>query len=324
MLFVPLHLNFDRIDDISAKPLLPLSRSVSAGECPIASAFPTDVNPLIEVSLPTLQTWDLKFSFDDLTKRNAEGEIDFDRKVKIALQELSAKHPFFKAGLTAITQYGYKFKLYNPSDNSLSDNVKRDFESSALAATFTRKSEIILKLQTQDIKGGITTKQQFVAVLANELTHAILNHSWVRYEEPGEAFKNLKQIVDNENAQKKELGHSEELLFEVAGDELLSRSVDEAIAMLYTNDSYTIRMSDFLSDEFKGKVLNYTLHVFEDMFGESVLNAVVSGKSPHPEIITDKELTTFKQRLTRNILDDSISKKIISQMKSWQFKFDQK
>ena len=268
--------------------------------------------------------WDLKFKIEDLTKLGVDGKEAFDQNVIGVLQELSQLHPFFKHAIEARNRNGYHFKIFDPRDPELGDNVKLQLLNGASACTSVLNKCVYFVIKT-DMAATVTmSKKDFVATLAYELVHVIKSRTYSRYEDETEAFKNIKSIVDEEMSGKKSLSNAEALLFQVAEQELLGRCVSENIAALCDDDQAKVDRGYFASDSFKNRHANYLMHVFETMWGRGAIEAIKNSKSTRPEILSDAELKIFVARLSRNIRESGCGEHIVEELKSWGFSFAQK
>lgn len=266
--------------------------------------------------------WDVKLKFEDLFKKAPNGEVDLDNNVKAALKELEPLHPFFRLGLQAVRDRGFKFELYDPKSLTLSAEIKDMFEKSSVEAmTLLEQGRVILKLKTENMPLGGSSIEAFIGQIGCELSHVINYRTYSRYEDPKEAFKNIKSIAEREQRQDMSLSSAEELLFRTAGQEILGHVVSKELLELMRDSNHKIDTGQFSlkSQDFLARSERWLALVFSSMWGKEVLEAIQSEKSPYPEIISDGEIKLFKSRLARNIVEGPIREQLIRDLKSFRF-----
>ena len=315
----PTLLSHDPLSDLTSPPAV-----IRAAPPASANYLQAPMGDLYSLSFTNRQSasgWDLKFKMEELTKPDPDGKIDFDARVVSIIKQLADLHPYFKSGLEALGRHGYQFKIYDPADPALGDVVKAEMNNGASACTSIVNKRIYLVMKTDESASAASLKSEFVATLAYELVHVIKNRTYSRYDDEIDAFKNIKQIVEDEKAGKKNLGNAEELLFQVAQQELLGKCVSENISALCQDRHAQVDRTYFSSPAFNSRLANYVMHVFNNMWGAAAIDAIKYSKSPHPEILTDEELKIFVARLSRNISESASGDQIASELKAWGFSF---
>ena len=278
---------------------------------PNAQEGPLQV-PLTQALFSTNFLASLKDSPQVVNQKN-----NFHREVRNKLLTLSATSPFFKLTLDAVDKKGYEFILYDENDLNIPQKVHDVMsEEPAGAITFKNIKKVYVnqdRLNANAAETNTSPETEFLATLANEATHIILDEvpkeddefgSRLTKEETKEEFKAMKDS--------KETTEIEKAFHRILDEEILSQVVEDIIVKQQENPDFIFQKKDLLAGG------NYTTRLIEIKYGLALPVFIrVFDVDPLSPDLSKEEIDLALDRMHKHLFSKDIEEYLFVKLKDF-------